>query len=131
MHLNRHRRHFGERGAVAVEFALIVPVLVVMMVGLIEFSFAFNAQITINNAAREAARTMAIHNDVGQSTSAAVNAASTLNPALTASQVSISPGSCTPNATVKVTVTYQLTPITGFFGLKIPIRAVGAMLCGG
>lgn len=130
MRLFRHPRRAGERGAVAVEFALIVPVLILMLVGLIEFSRAFNAQISITNAAREAARTMAIENNVGLSKSVAINAA-VLNPAIKAGQIAISPSTCAPQGTVRVTISYNLVPITGFFGLTIPMQGVGVMRCGG
>ena len=52
----------GERGAAAVEFALILPVLLLLVLGLIEFGRVYNVQISLTNAAREGARTMAIQN---------------------------------------------------------------------
>lgn len=129
----RRRHAVGERGAVAVEFALIVPVLVLMIVGMIEFARAYNVQISLTNAAREAARTMAIHDDPAAARSAGIAAAPSLNPSLSGGQISISPASCagSPNGTVKVTINYNLTLITGLFGVQIPLKAVGVMLCGG
>ncbi|NKX52544.1 pilus assembly protein, partial [Arthrobacter deserti] len=50
----------AERGAVAVEFALILPILVALLLGIMEFGRAYYTQITLANAAREAARTMAV-----------------------------------------------------------------------
>jgi len=49
-----------ERGAAAVEFALILPVLILLIVGMLEFSRAYNAQLSLTNAAREGARVMAV-----------------------------------------------------------------------
>ena len=46
----------GEDGAAAVEFALLLPLLVLLLFGMIEFGFAFNSRIQATNAAREAAR---------------------------------------------------------------------------
>ena len=54
-----------ERGAVAVEFALVAPILLALVAGIVEFSHAYNLQISVTQAAREAARTMAIENDQG------------------------------------------------------------------
>ena len=49
-----------DRGAEAVEFAVIVPVLLLFLTGLITFGIALNAQITISQAARTGARYLAI-----------------------------------------------------------------------
>jgi Flp pilus assembly pilin Flp len=46
----------GEDGAAAVEFALLLPLLVLLLFGIIQFGAAFNARIRATNAAREAAR---------------------------------------------------------------------------
>ena len=45
-----------QQGAAAVEFALLLPLLVLLLFGMIEFGFAFNTRIQATNAAREAAR---------------------------------------------------------------------------
>ncbi|NIH65555.1 Flp pilus assembly protein TadG, partial [Modestobacter marinus] len=74
----RHRagqRLLAERGAAIVEFALVLPVLLVLLLGIVEYSLAFNAQATLSAAAREGARTMALANNVGQARTAAQNAA--------------------------------------------------------
>jgi Flp pilus assembly pilin Flp len=43
-------------GAAAVEFALLLPLLVLLLFGLIQFGLAFNTKIQATNAAREGAR---------------------------------------------------------------------------
>jgi Flp pilus assembly pilin Flp len=45
-----------EDGAAAVEFALLLPLLVLLLFGFIQFGIAFNSRIQATNAAREAAR---------------------------------------------------------------------------
>lgn len=127
------RRRPPERGAAAVEFALILPVFVLLIVGMLEFARAYNAQISVTNAAREGARVMAIHDDLALARSSAIGAAVSLNPALAAGDVAISPASCaaTVHGTVKVSIDYDLPLITGFFGITLPISGVGVMLCGG
>lgn len=44
------------------EFALIVPILVVLLVGIINFGQAYNTQIALQGAAREGARALALGN---------------------------------------------------------------------
>jgi hypothetical protein len=50
----------GERGAAMVEFALILPLVVLLTFGIIEFAIAFNADSNINQAGRAGGRTAAI-----------------------------------------------------------------------
>ena len=64
-----------ERGAVAVEFALLAPVLVMLLLGIMEFGRAYNAQISLSSAAREGVRVMAIGNNPTAARTAAKNAA--------------------------------------------------------
>lgn len=46
----------GERGASAVEFAIILPILLVLIFGIIEFGFAIYDKTMITNACRDGAR---------------------------------------------------------------------------
>lgn len=46
----------NQKGQSIVEFALVVPLLLIFVMGIIEFGFMFNAYLTISNASREAAR---------------------------------------------------------------------------
>jgi Flp pilus assembly protein TadG len=50
----RHLRR--DRGAAAVEFALILPVLLLIIFGIIDFGRMLNAQLNTSQAAREGAR---------------------------------------------------------------------------
>lgn len=51
----RAARH-DRRGAAAVEFALVLPVLMLILLGIIEFGRAWNVKQTLTDAAREGAR---------------------------------------------------------------------------
>ena len=50
-----------ERGQSLVEFALILPTLMLVLLGIIQMGFVLNAYVTISNASREAARSATIY----------------------------------------------------------------------
>jgi Flp pilus assembly protein TadG len=52
----------GRRGQALVEFALILPLLLLLVFGIIEFARAWNQYQVLTDAAREAARTAVIDN---------------------------------------------------------------------
>ena len=84
-------RSRDERGASVVEFALIVPLLVVLVLGIVEFGHAFQVQGTLSAAAREGARVMALQSNPAAARAAVRDAAPTLDPAITDAQIAISP----------------------------------------
>jgi Flp pilus assembly protein TadG len=120
----------SERGAVAVEFALLAPVLVMLLLGIMEFGRAYNAQVTLSSAAREGVRVMAIANSPVAARTVERNAAATLNPALTNANITITPATCAAGAQVTFTITYSLSTMTGIAG-PFAIEGRGVMLCGG
>jgi Flp pilus assembly protein TadG len=127
----------GDRGAAAVEFALVVPVLLVLVLGIAEFGRAYNVQTTLSSAAREGVRVMALQNSPSAARTSAKVAGSSL--ALTDAQINVSlsvgttcvvTGIATaPTATV--TVTYPMTFLTNFFGTSITLTGKGVMRCNG
>jgi Flp pilus assembly protein TadG len=128
------RRTRRDRGAVAVEFALLFPVLLLLVFGMIDFGRALNAQITITQAARTGARLAAVGTasaTVIQDTKQAATGI-TLNIPPTDLQCPVgttSGGSCAsetcqsgagPANQAVVTVTYNFTFVT-------PIRAIAGL----
>jgi hypothetical protein len=51
----------NDKGASALEFALVVPLLLVLVFGMIEFGFVFQAQLALTHAAREGARLASVN----------------------------------------------------------------------
>ena len=52
----RHPQNTNERGAALVEFALTLPLLLVVIAGIVDFAFLFQRYEVVTNAAREGAR---------------------------------------------------------------------------
>ncbi|BBE23614.1 hypothetical protein MN0502_24970 [Arthrobacter sp. MN05-02] len=126
----------NERGAVAVELALVLPILILLMFGIIEVGRAYNAQVTLTSAAREAVRVVAIGKNDAAAINKAITVAEVLNPDLASGNFTISrsPGgaanTCPANSTVTVTISYTMTTLTGI-ATPFSLRGKGVMLCGG
>lgn len=120
----------NERGAVAVEFALLAPVLVMLLLGIMEFGRAYNVQVSLSSAAREGVRVMAITNNPTGAKTAVKNAAVAVQPALTDTNITVTPNVCTSGTQVTVKVSYTLSTLTGIAG-PFPLEGTGVMLCGG
>jgi Flp pilus assembly protein TadG len=125
----------NERGASAVEFAFIVPLLLILVLGIVEFAHAFQVQGTLSAAAREGVRVMALHNDPTEAKATVRTAADSLNPALTDAQITISPSSCPQTGTsttlVRLTISYPMPFLTDFFGASVDLTGTGVMRCNG
>ena len=118
-----------DRGAAAVEFALVVPLLVLLVVGIAELGRAYHVQSTLSGAAREGVRIMALQSS--PSATRATVKAYAVGLGLTDGQIAVSPTSCTTGGTATVTITYPFDFITSFLGADITITGRGSMRCNG
>jgi Flp pilus assembly protein TadG len=99
----------GDVGQDLLEAAMILPVLLLILLGIMEFAIIIFSYDSVANAAREGARFGIVHpNDAAGIEAAARASASGLDPA--ALQVIIPPPG---NQTVRVTVTYRHDLLTG------------------
>lgn len=113
-----------QSGAAAVELALVLPILLVLVFGIIDFGRAYNAKISLTQAAREGARVRALGGDAAATTSRVQLAAGFLP----AASVSVAPGpACPPNPspTDVVTVTASIT-----FTYATPVGALAGFAAG-
>jgi Flp pilus assembly protein TadG len=66
---NLRRRHLrSESGQSLVEFALVLPILAVLLFGIIQFGITYNHYVTITDAARAGARKGAVSRNLGAGT---------------------------------------------------------------
>jgi Flp pilus assembly protein TadG len=127
----RIRRWRDDRGSAVVEFALIAPVLILLLLGIVEYGFVFNAQLQVTGAAREAARQMAVSSSAPAAQSAALASVAGLAPALTAGDVTFSEPTCVAGTDVTATVGYDHPFMTGLFGATIHLTGTGTYRCQG
>jgi Flp pilus assembly protein TadG len=126
----------SERGAAFVEMAIILPVLLILVVGIMDFGRAYNANISVTHAAREGIREYAVtrgSEDAAAAsaagTAAALGAATSINPA----DLSIVFTDCAPGEQARVVVTRNnFDFLIPFVPLStIDLSASGVMRCGG
>jgi Flp pilus assembly protein TadG len=126
------------RGQALVEFALIVPVFMLIGFGIFDFGFAFDSSLTISNAAREGARYGATNPNSTAITDRVRLVAGRLNDTnltVTVSCKTATGAACSggmagavSGTTVVVRVSYSyrmITPIV--FGTTIPLNSTAQM----
>lgn len=124
----------SEDGASAVEFAIVLVPLLLILTGIIDFGRVFANQISLSGAAREGVRAMALQNSPTAAKAATKAAAPGLSPALTDAQITITPATCVPGATVTVAVSYPASSLTGLLKPFLDgksLQASGVMRCNG
>ncbi len=128
----------SEAGAAAVEFAVIMPLLFLLIFGIYEFGRMYNAKVSMTGAAREGARVMAIRNDsscnAGPPSGAkyVVTQSASLSPALACGEVTVTPATCVPGANVTVIAQRSYSYNIPFYGTgAIPVQGKAVMRCGG
>jgi Flp pilus assembly protein TadG len=128
-----------DTGAAAVEFALVLPILLLVLFGIIDFGRAYNMQLALTQGAREGVRVVALGGTTAQATTRTQDAAFPVTGAVIA--VTPCPAVVLPtsDAQVLATRTYNyITPISGILnlmglpGLAAPtITGRGRMRCNG
>ena len=134
------RRRRTDSGAATVELALLLPLLLVLVFGIIDFGRAFNAQVTLSEAAREGARLAAVCNSsapptCGTVASRTAAAAPNLAGATVATTTTCPVGSTSATDAV-VTVTWTITfsgPVSAIPGMPASktLTGTGHMPCQG
>ena len=103
-----YRLKKGDRGVSVIEFAILLPLLITLVIGIIEFGWILTGYITITGAAREGARVAVAGGDYEQ----AVDNHTASMPALSVTQTILTGDK---GAKTTVTVTGSLNTFTKFF----------------
>lgn len=116
----------GDGGAVIVEFALVLPLLLLLVFGIIELGWTFGQYLDVRHGARESARLAAVNYQVGTTSgddqSAAIVAETCgrlANPDVSSVRIDLDDGRVVGGA-VRVTVTQSVDGLTGFLDPFLP-----------
>lgn len=133
------RRSRRERGAAAVEMAIVMPILLLVIAGIVDFGRMYFTQVVITNAAHEGVRAAVSGSLPPASVSARVNAALLgLSPSSATITTNPSSSPCASGTNVVVSVQYPfdwffMKGALGFFGgsSALPSQLTGKaeMLC--
>ena len=134
----RSRPGCRRRGATLVEAAVVVPVLLLLTLGLVQFGLVYNAMLTLNNLAREGARYASVRaNDLGNTPEGREklreqvgtylmqrSKGTAVDPrSLSTAGMRIEAPSLTSNSPVRVVITYNMIANKSFIPKLIPMPA--------
>ena len=107
-----------ERGQAVAEFAMIVPIFLLLVFAIVDFGMGFHAWITVTNAAREGARLGAVGGSSIEISDEVYATSATLDAAQLSVIVTNAEGLPGTSVTVDVTYDYHLiTPLSSVMGL--------------
>lgn len=124
-------------GAAAVELALVLPILLTVVFGIVQFGFYYDATIELSAAAREGARSMAINKVTATATAvataAAANSCAVVADPCTVSFVPTAADSCPAGQNVIVSVTRSNFSFNIPFvpAVTVAVSGKAVMRCGG
>lgn len=144
----RTSRGTGEDGAAAVELALVLPLLLLLVFGVVDFGRAYSARVELAHAAREGVRAYALTQDPAEAATRTRAAAVSLeDTATTEAEVGVTAQDCDSTTDVGdsavVTATFSfdyLTPLPDIVAAlpgadeldgPITLTESGVMRCGG
>ena len=113
------RRDPRSRAAAVVEFAVVLPLLLTILFGIIEYGWVFMVRQTLQTAAREGCRVAILQTSVEPYTAALTRVAEVMEPTgLTSYEVTMTHASAAdPIEVVTVTIPYDdVSLMGGFFG---------------
>lgn len=119
----------SDSGASAVEFALLLPLLITLLFGAIDLGWIINSQIQLSNLANLGARNVAGTGDVVSMKTILTSEAPSLGVALTNSNISTNSTLCVAGEIIQVDLVVAPQSITGWFAYPFNLSASAAYVC--
>ena len=120
-----------DKGQSMVEFAMILPILLLIVVGIIEFGFLFSGYLALSNASREAVRTASLGASDSDAIQRAKDVALTLEPSKMIVTISPAVASRDRGDSVTVAIAYEYDFLTPFmeaiFGSNLQLESEATM----
>lgn len=113
------------RGATAIEFAFIVPIFVVLMIGVVEFSRILSVRSSMQFAVEETTRYAMVNDGSSNTTLIAMVKQKIAAPDPENISVSITTETTAGVKYLKINASYPITMITEYFGLD-PLTLTGS-----
>lgn len=103
----------SEAGQAIIEMALIMPLLLLLILGMLEFGWLLNGQLTVTASAREAARTAVLYDSASCAADAAREAAERVSAGSGLSALNTSTQFIGTQAKIRVAAEFK--PLIGLF----------------
>jgi Flp pilus assembly protein TadG len=121
-----------ERGVAMLEAALVLPILLLLIFGIIDFSRAWNTRQTLTHASREAVRVYTVTEDEAAAAAAFTAAVTGLGEGNDASLTLDPADGCTPGEPVTAIATYSFNfLLLPGFDDELTMTSEAVMRCGG
>jgi Flp pilus assembly protein TadG len=118
-----------DRGAAALEFALILPILLIFVAGMVDMGQALNAQIIMDDSARETVRTLTLTGDTTNATNMANSSAQPYSIDWGSSSLSGCAGGSTAQADLQAKVDFWIPNLIPGLPSSIQIAGKASMQC--
>ncbi|MFA5775373.1 MAG: TadE family protein, partial [Ilumatobacteraceae bacterium] len=114
-----------DRGAAVLEFALTVPLMLIMLVGIIEFGRAYSVVISLQGAVREGARSLALGDNSSTVDSVVRSSTAVTVDGITQTPCPVAGGTATVKANQLFTFGIPFVPLG-----SVTLEAKASMRCG-
>jgi len=110
-------RRAGERGTASVEFAAVLPLVLIALLLVVQVALVVAEQLIVQHAAREGAREAAVWNDDARARDAAIRSG---NLDANRADITVTPSDRSVGSPVRVTVRYRVPLVVPYVGRFLP-----------